>query len=873
MPSRPSSESCACGACTALEALRALNAAHQQKKAPAHQPLAFSVARLPAAHCETLSRVVSKSLEHLFSAGEGAPGLPPPGDDDDDDNGDGDILVWPTGGWSPLMALRVLLPLSAGRRLSAALALRLAFLFLRSIRADAEGEDGLVSYDARESASARGHGFAFDRPSRGAAGEDLVSENSWLRLLLRAFQSLTTCEEVARAQSCCLPTFVDELGVACFRGLAAAEPSVQVARAVDGTASPLTFSARAALARGQSVPVETDAHLLFFGLRYWSLVRSSEAVDDSSGMLPQTCALIPSLGWGSVAARTYATWIPRSLSDHAMLVMLLLRLFRTAGVSDDSAATAVASLRRHAVKVFGLDCEIYSFELEAPQYAALRAPGVTHELDGLPESETHVVQVFVEFSRMWLDAPQSSPTGGSTSRVLRHAGAVAKHRWLSSLLDGADLTGDHSVSVPLFFDVQVPVAFASDTSRKPPFSDFRAFFGAPPSSPVPQWLPCMLRSRNTSEVGRGLKWGDWNRSAGVLVNELWDNTEWRARLGAVVEASRSLIELVASMSDEECERGVCMGNNGEEFKWTQTYMKGAMWQLRLPALAEVAQTRLGKFVCGDVLGVRLHVFEDCAETIPHNHGIPFFSALLQGQYVQTLWKDVSGDDVEAQAREDDGHALPRDPGQFILPQRPPKLPSAMPRDTHDFVGVERPFRTSRPVLTDEHGAGVTSEPPPARSSSEFPEKVVGSFKLQKSFFHTHRAGSVYFIGPQWIHTVDATKEPVRAVAQTNNSVSDGRVISLVFRLPTYFGALKSATFFVPQQCVCDVTPCTCSTLQLRRGEETSAGSTEAALAAASTAAVRGTYGVSMEGTPESFDVMLECRRACRNFLASEFAQQ
>ena len=39
----------------------------------------------------------------------------------------------------------------------------------------------------------------------------------------------------------------------------------------------------------------------------------------------------------------------------------------------------------------------------------------------------------------------------------------------------------------------------------------------------------------------------------------------------------------------------------------------------------------------------------------------------------------------------------------------------------------------------------------------------------------------------------------------------------------------------------------------------------AAMNAAATAAIRGTYGVSKEGSPEAAAVMKECRQACQLF--------
>ena len=299
--------------------------------------------------------------------------------------------------------------------------------------------------------------------------------------------------------------------------------------------------------------------------------------------------------------------------------------------------------------------------------------------------------------------------------------------------------------------------------------------------------------------------------------------------------------------------------------------------------------------------------------MPHTHGIPFFSFVLRGEYVQTLWRTTNSS-YSAQC---DGS--PSNPNDYTLPRRPPVLPSASVQDEHNFVAVRRPFRFTRPVekvQADEHGilppvakfeAGKEAIPSVDNASGEV---VEGRVQLQKSFFHTHRAGSVYFIGSQWIHTVDAAVKPGsqdrkihenekekerenhlevvineregrdgsknregESKADTSGTsagtLSRNRVISIVFRTPTYFGAQQHATFFIPTKCICaNSAECQCAALQTKTvvtegGEECM----EEAIDAAAQAAVRGTYGVAKEGTEEGADILMECRLACREHLA------
>jgi hypothetical protein len=393
-----------------------------------------------------------------------------------------------------------------------------------------------------------------------------------------------------------------------------------------------------------------------------------------------------------------------------------------------------------------------------------------------------------------------------------------------------------------------------------------------------------MRARSLSNVGNGVDFIDWTTEVSSLVHRLWTTTDWPTRLLAVQEASRCLIELIASMSDDEVRKccflngkegtkegtneqtnegtkeGASKGTNKgvKELPCTMTYMPGAMWQIRLPVPKVLVQINDQEFNLSELIGIRLHVFEESAETVPHNHGIPFFSVVLNGSYVQTLWQQTN----QSLAAVDETAPAPH---EAMRPRRPPLLPSAGKKDSFGFVAVKRPFLLSRPrdlVKTDEHG--VSPQQPPA-PTTKGRETVLGNIQLQKSFFHTHSTGSVYFIGPKWIHTVDTCGSSLQKKMPGLNvprSEPPKRVMTLVFRLPTYFGAQDHAIFYIPKDCLCGGSEeCSCRCLNQTVGEEEG----QAAINAAAAVAVRNTYGVSKEGTEEASAVMQECRLVCQAF--------
>merc|ERR1712218_165979 len=110
---------------------------------------------------------------------------------------------------------------------------------------------------------------------------------------------------------------------------------------------------------------------------------------------------------------------------------------------------------------------------------------------------------------------------------------------------------------------------------------------------------------------------------------------------------------------------------------------------------------------GDAIEVRLHLFDDPAETLIHNHGTNFFSSCLTGRYEHTVWC-VTDD----------------------------------PKTCH--------FRFNR-----------TKDPELGHS-----ERAPGN--LEAGLVHTHQSGRTYFISASIAHTVkpvfdQTSREPVKVM--------------------------------------------------------------------------------------------------------------
>jgi hypothetical protein len=840
----------------------------------------FPCGRFSLAHAESLNGLVSHFLKLLFEGGgegSGAPsGFNPPPIEH-----------------RPLVTLRSLPILSASGLLTTLTCSRLAYLMKVSERSaeprrDPAGE--LAEEDEEESQVDANHHntmYNFGVPHN-EEGMLVVPLAVWTRLLLRAFQSVTSSAFFTTTDSCCLHAFVDGLGTSSFLHLVTLMQSDSLGAALK------------------------DAHLLFFGLQYWNTLKPETPLN-------RTCSFATSLQWSALAAATAQAWVPRALPDHAVLVAVLLQLLRNAGVSDLVAAGVVASIARHPVTVLGLNAEVYSVKVPQSVHEALSA--VVYDATGGTDSTPHPQEpqrhyiYFVEFCRMWIDWP----TEATPRLPHRHEYAVAKQRWLCSVMSSAGCTGsDTPKPIPLSFDLAVPIrTFRNRNSFLPPYSQFRAFRGENVTQPPRQWTPCFLSPRMTREIGNRVQFTDWENEAVTLVTGLWGTTDWTQRLSLVKKATTRLAELVASMNEAEVQRcgfALAAETTPPFGDCTMTHMPNVMWQVRLPNVRKEVTLPQGdgstiQVAVGNVLGVRVHVFEDSAETVPHNHGIPFFSSIVRGGYVQVMWREVghrgqsSTEQVELSGQP---WALPP-PQPSKKPQLPAQLgvlkgrsendssPSASQgKDQFSFVAVRRPFVSGprvKPVETDEHGASTSSAPSSDRSGGGGGGgvSVVGKYNLEKSFFHTHRAGAVYFIGPHWIHTVDAsssshpstiapTLSKSKTFASQTSSASSAKppqkTISFVFRLPTYFDATNAATFYIPEDCICPTTSqpfqCKCACLRKKGGDVASSqlveSDDEVAIERAALAAVRGTYGISKEGSAEAAAVMADCREACRSFL-------
>ena len=574
--------SCTCGACLVSHDLLLYTSCSSSP--PPLQYCHTSViacGRLVQSHCVRLHSLVEVAINALFSPA-------------DQDCGQGESSpIWPRDGLGVLFAIRSIIPLAGAGLLGRELCARLMYIFLASSR---EREEAVQKDAPREpslGSSVHDTAFSFAIPSY-SPSLGALTEAVWLRLLLRCFQALTSTPSVVLARSCCSIAFVDALGVACFLRLSRLEHLTKRNEEDSaqwpgrGLPPPTSFSHL----RGEStssLPL-SDAHLLFFGLQHWSLLQQSvlQKREGDPIPLPRTCSLLPSVLWGAVVSATQRAFIPRALSDHVLLVTALLRLLARAGVSDDAAAQCVATLQRCPLKVFGLTSEVYSLTASREIHDRLSiCTSVTDYENGALEGVTSV-QYLIDFSRLWMDGEG------------RHVFACAKNFWLCEVALAARVgKGVHSV---LFLELQVPVR---RTGEEPtiPFSDLRAYLGRPTLSQQPLWAPCLLRVRTLTQVGRGADFQDWGNSALRMVKALWHTKDWTGRLMIAQEAAHKLIEVVASMSDEECAHGTFACANGSG-KWGITYMPGAMWQLRIPRTKVLQDSPLSLCICAyDLPGV------------------------------------------------------------------------------------------------------------------------------------------------------------------------------------------------------------------------------------------------------------------------------